>query len=123
MTMLEPVPEEDGSQLSNPHLLRIDVIKVTEYLLNSDHPIGAAKAKFFKGVGFSVAKVEEFVDALRTHAAQNKIASVIPHDYGVKTVIDCFLPTPSGKPYCIRSVWNDHQDGHPPRLITAHPLD
>src|SRR5262245_3435324 len=122
MTMLEPMPEEDGPRLPNPHLLRIEAIKVTAYLLNSDHPVGAAKAKFFRSVGFSGAKVEEFVAALRRHAAQNKIASVIPHDYGVKTVIDCYIPTPCGKPYCIRSVWNDHQDGAPPKLVTAHPL-
>jgi hypothetical protein len=122
MNSLEPVPGEAGSQLSNPHLLRVEATKVTEYLLSSDHPKGAAKAKFFKGVGFSDKNVEEFVGALRTHAAQNKIADVIPHAYGMKTVIDCLMPTPSGKPYCIRSVWNDHQDGEPPKLITAHPL-
>jgi hypothetical protein len=122
MNSLEPVPEEEGSLLSNPHLLRVEVTKVTDYLLSSNHPKGAAKAKFFKGVGFSEEKVEEFVAALRTHAAQNKIADVVPHTYGVKTVIDCFMPTPSGKAYCIRSVWNDHQDGAPPKLITAHPL-
>jgi hypothetical protein len=122
MNSLEPVPGEEGSLLSNPHLLRVEATKVTGYLLSSDHPKGAPKAKFFKGVGFSDENVEEFVAALRTHAAQNKSADVVPHPYGVKTVIDCFMPTPSGKPYCIRSVWNDHQDGAPPKLITAHPL-
>ena len=121
--MSSPEPaDEEGSRLANPHLLRVETTKVTDYLLSSDHLLGAAKAKFFKGVGFSDQNVEEFITALRTHAAQNKIADVVPHPHGVKTVIDCFMPTPSGKDYCIRSVWNDHQDGAPPRLITAHPL-
>ena len=54
MSSLEPVQEEEGSRLSNPELLRVEATKVTDYLLSSDHPKGAAKAKFFKGVGFSV---------------------------------------------------------------------
>ncbi|MEJ0070343.1 MAG: hypothetical protein WDO24_18375 [Pseudomonadota bacterium] len=47
---------------------------------------------------------------------------MIKHKFGVKMVVDCFMPTPSGKPYCIRSVWNDHLDGLPPKLITALPV-
>lgn len=108
--------------LPNPHLLRVDASKVRNYLLNLNHAEGQGKAKFFTAVGFSEENVDQFVDALRVHAAHNKIADVIAHAYGVKTVIDCFMPTPSGKPYCIRSVWNDHGDGEPPKLITAHPL-
>ncbi|MBR1199327.1 hypothetical protein JQ574_25345 [Bradyrhizobium sp. AUGA SZCCT0158] len=121
MTTLEPL-REDGSWLIDAHLLRVETIKVTDYLLCSDHPRGGGKAKFFESVGFSKENVQEFAAALRTHAAKNQIAEVVPHSYGVKTVIDCFMPTPSGKDYCIRSVWNDHGDGAPPKLITAHPL-
>jgi hypothetical protein len=95
---------------------------MTEYLLNREHPVGGAKAKFFRGIGFSEKNVEEFAAALRQQAAQNKIAEVVPHEYGKKTVVDCFMPTPSGKFYCIRSVWNDLEDGLPPKLITAVPL-
>jgi hypothetical protein len=108
--------------LSNPQSLHVETAKVTDYLLNSDHPIGGSKAEFFKAVGFSRENVDQFIAALRTHAAQNKIANVILHRYGVKTVVDCFMPTPSGNAYCIRCVWNDHQDGAPPKLVTAHPL-
>jgi hypothetical protein len=121
MTTLEPGGDEE-KRLRAPHLLRVETAKITDYLLNLDHPIGAGKAKFFKGVGFSEEKVEEFAAALRTHAAQNNIADVVRNSYGVKTVIDCFMPTPSGTAYCIRSVWNDYLDGAPPKLITAHPL-
>lgn len=121
MTKHEPLREE-GSRLVDPHLLRVEAAKLTDYLLSSDHPKGAGKAKFFKGVGFSKEKIEEFAAALRIHATNNKIVEVVAHPYGVKTVVDCFMPTPSGTEYCIRSVWNDYKDGDPPRLITAHPL-
>jgi hypothetical protein len=75
--------------LSNPQSLHVETAKVTEYLLNSHHPRGRSKAAFFKAVGFSELNVDEFVAALRMHAAQNKIANVILHPYGVKTVVDC----------------------------------
>ncbi len=113
---------DDVACIPNPHLLRVEITKVVGYLLNPDHPKGAAKAKLFQAVGFSTEKVDEFIAALRQQAATNKIADVIEHSHGVKTVVDCFMPTPSGRPYCIRTVWNDHLDGAPPRLVTAHPL-
>ncbi|MBV9995467.1 MAG: hypothetical protein JO127_09655 [Caulobacteraceae bacterium] len=112
----------EGDYLPDPHLLRIDDSKVTEYLLNITHAKGGAKASFFLSVGFSLDKIEEFKAALREHAAQNKIAKVEPHPYGQKSVVDCSLATPSGAKPCVRVVWNDHADGAPPRLITAHPL-
>ena len=110
------------SYLPDPHLLRVEPSKVSDYLLNSDHPIGGAKAAFFKSVGFSVEKIEQFVDALRAHARDNKIVNVVANEFVVKTMIECSMPTPSGKTYCIRSVWGDHRDGTPPRLITALPV-
>jgi hypothetical protein len=112
-------PEQ--SWLPDPHLLRIEESKVTEYLLSSSHPKGKGKAKFFFGLGFSIDQVEEFIAALRQHAADNAILEIVHHDYGTKTTIECFMPTPSGQSSCIRSVWNDHGDGSQPKLVTAFP--
>jgi len=108
--------------MPNPHLLRVEANKIKHYLLNLDHVEGGGKAKFFRAVGFSDEAIGEMVEAFRGHAANNKIAEVIPHPYGVKTVVECFMETPTGKPYCIRSVWNDHLDGEPPKLVTAVPI-
>jgi hypothetical protein len=121
MSAIEPA-KEDNTWLPDAHLLRVDDSKVTAYLLNLDHPIGGGKAKFFRSAGFTPENIDEVIDAFRAHAAENKIADVIDGPHGVKTVIDCFMVTPSGKSYCIRAVWIDHQDGNPPRLATAHPL-
>lgn len=122
MTSIEPVSNGEPSWLPDPHLLRVKAAKMTEYLLKVDHPIGAAKAKFFRGVGFSEEDLELFAASPRQQATQNKIADVVPHQYGVKTVVDCFMSTPCGRDYCIRTVWNDHEDGAPPKRITAYPL-
>jgi len=111
-----------GRWLPHPQLLRIDDTKITGYLLNLDHPDGAAKAKFFLSKGFSLERLEEFKIALRSHAEANEIAAEEAHAYGVKSIVECAMEMPSGSSWCIRAVWNDHQDGRPPRLITAHPL-
>jgi hypothetical protein len=121
MSSVEPVNEACPG-LPNSHLLRIERQKISNYLLNLNHPQGSAKARFFKSIGFSEEGEAEFTTALRNHAAQNRVACVISHRYGVKTVVECFLAAPDGRSYCIRSVWNDHLDGQPPRLITAHPV-
>lgn len=121
MSSLDPASEEEAG-MPDPHLLRVEASKITDYLLNLDHTDGHGKAKFFRGVGFSEDTVDEMIDAFRGHAAKNKIAQIVEHPYGIKTVVECFMATPSGKPYCIRSVWNDHLDGEPPKLVTAVPL-
>ncbi len=120
MSSLEP--GQEAAWIPDPHRLRVEVSKIKDYLLNLDHVEGYGKAKFFRGVGFSEGTIDEMVEAFRGHAANNKIAQIFEHPYGVKTVIECFMETPAGKPFCIRSVWNDHLDGKPPRIVTAVPL-
>jgi hypothetical protein len=115
-------PASADAYMSRPDNLRIDQTKITEYLLNSRHPVGGSKARFFTSQGFSLESWEELQSALRTHAVTNKISKIVKHEYGKKLIVDCLLKSPSGKEYCIRVVWNDHLDGNPPKLITAHPL-
>lgn len=120
--MSGPEPAQEEAWMPDPHMLRVEASKIKDYLLNLDHVEGHGKAKFFRAVGFSEEATDEMVEAFRRHAGNNKIARVVEHPYGVKTVVECFMETPAGKPYCIRSVWNDHLDGKPPKLVTAVPL-
>ncbi len=120
MSGVELAQEEAG--MPDPQLLRVEASKIKDYLLNLEHAEGRGKAKFFRAVGFSEEATDEMVDAFRRHAETNKIAQVVEHSYGVKTVVECFMETPAGKAYCIRAVWNDHLDGKPPKLVTAMPL-
>ncbi|NKJ37349.1 DUF6883 domain-containing protein [Rhizobium sp. SG570] len=116
-------PPDQQLWIGNPQDLRIADNKVADYLLNSNHQIGAAKAKFFEGVGHKREDIESFKETMREHAACNPIASVEKHAFGTKMVVDCFVGMPNGRGYCIRTVWNDHGDGLPPILITAHPIE
>ena len=120
--MSGPESAQEEAWMPDPHMLRVEVSKVKDYLLNLDHAEGGGKAKFFRAAGFSEDATDKLVEAFRRHAGNNKIAKVVQHAYGVKTVVECFMEMPVGKPYCIRSVWNDHLDGKPPKLVTAVPL-
>ena len=49
--------------------------KVENYLLDSGHPIGSGKAKFFTHFGFRRENGQILAIALRTHAEENPVAS------------------------------------------------
>ncbi len=108
------VPYADG--------LRVEMSKITGYLLNLEHCIGGAKAQYFIARGFSVEDWEVFAGALRNHAKHNRVVSIRESEYGSKYVVDCTIATPNGDDWCLRAVWIDHGDDLGPRLVTAHPL-
>jgi len=100
----------------------IEEKKITEYLLQSTHPVGGAKAKFFHARGFSSAEWESFADALRHHAKHNPISRIKTTPFATNYSLDCNLPTPDKSNSCIRTVWEIRPEDSRPRLITAHPL-
>ena len=111
-----------GDFILDPDALRVEEAKVVKYLLNLDSGVGWGKAKFFLAQGFSIEEWTNFADALRNHAESNPIAAIQQSEWGVKYVVECTIAAPKGDSYCIRVVWNHHEDGSAPRLITAHPL-
>jgi hypothetical protein len=60
-------------KLPNPHLIRVESDKITEYLLNSTHPYGASKAQFFTRFGFERQKWEDLAAALLEHGRDNEV--------------------------------------------------
>jgi hypothetical protein len=108
--------------LPGKELARVEEAKITGYLLESEHPVGGPKAKFFLGRGFRVCDWESFADALRHHARQNRVSRVKTTAFATNYSLDCSLPTPDQSSPCIRTVWEVRADDARPRLITAHPL-
>lgn len=95
--------------------------KVVAYLLNPDHPDGWGKAAFFTRFGFSKRAWNVLAAALRKHALENGVASVVTTPLGVRYVIEGPIEAPNGRTPDIRSVWF-HEGNLPPRLVTAYPL-
>jgi len=100
----------------------VDRRKITEYLLPTTHPDGAAKAAFFLRFGFVSGDWPVLADALREHGQAYEVTNSVASEYGVRYTVDGALRTPDGRNPVIRTVWMTEEGSESPRLITAHPL-
>lgn len=99
----------------------VERAKVADYLLSASHPIGRAKARFFKRFGFRDDRPEELVAALLAHINDHEISDIQATVYGVRYRVDGALQSPDGRDPHVSSVWII-LDGEPnPRFITAFP--
>ena len=94
--------------------------KITDYLLDPNHPFGGSKARFFLHCGFSPADWRTMAEALAEHPVLNPVESTTATRYGAKYVVRCSLATPDGRNPCVVTVWMKDGDA-PPRLVTAYP--
>ena len=65
----------------------VDAAKVERYLLSPTHPIGRAKADFFKRFGFRQDAPEELTDAVLAHVREHVIADAVASDHGTKIAL------------------------------------
>jgi hypothetical protein len=101
--------------------LIVEKEKIIAYLLNPNHPVGGAKAKFFQEFGFRREKWEELAEALREHGARNEITTSAETEFGARYSVSGPLTTPSPVRPNIVSVWQKDHGSIAPRLITAYP--
>ena len=97
--------------------------KVQDYLLNPDHPIGGAKARFFLSMGYSREHYEQLIADLILHGHSGAVTEEKKSPYGVKFVVDGPLLAPNGREYPLRTVWMEQSPGTFVLLITAQLLD
>ena len=101
-------------QLPNQDQAHIDRRKITDYLLNRDHPDAKGKSAFFcsrYGTDWQTLR-----DDLRAHAT-HPVATVNETRHGTLYVIEQNL---QGAP--VRSVWIIRTGESFPRLVTAYPI-
>jgi hypothetical protein len=97
--------------------------KIAFYLLNTNHPTGQGKAKFFMSRGFRINDPGQLERALGRHPeTAREIARVVTPDGQTKRVFECELDVPTGVPPCIRSVWIEESQGGRLRFVTAYPF-
>lgn len=99
----------------------VEMRKITEYLLNFNHPDGASKAQFFYSFGFSNDAPEWLLNALSAHPATNRVVSEQSSPRGEKVLVECRMQSVDGRDPCIRTVWIKEGATAPYRLITAYP--
>ena len=95
--------------------------KLTNYLLNVDHPAGGPKALFFIANDFNPDTPDTFATALLLHADTHPIRSELVHPRGVNRLIRGELVTPSGRHPIIDVVWVQDEGVTLQRLVTAYP--
>lgn len=61
--------------------------KLTQYLLNFDHPDGASKAAFYEAMGFNLSNVEELEIELLRLINDNEINTVSENQHGTKYIV------------------------------------
>jgi len=96
--------------------------KLTAYLLSLSHPVGRAKARFFRRLGFDGSNADRLRNELIDLAQRADVASTECTAHGTKYVVDGLLSTPSGDEAAVRTVWII-EDSRPdaPRFVTAYP--
>jgi hypothetical protein len=109
-------------RLPNADLAVVDRAKITEYLLNSEHPDNGGKAAFFVTLEFSRSDWEPFANALRRLALTADVTESMETMHGKKYIVDGELENPAGKKARVRSIWIIDAGVDFPRLVTAYPL-
>ncbi len=97
--------------------------KLTDYLLRADHPVGGAKAAFFRSFGFALDRPDVLADALADHPERNPVAGTETSAWGMKYLVRCTIRTPDGRDPCVLSVWFVPPGSNLARLVTAYPND
>lgn len=92
-----------------------------EYLLAIDHPIGRAKARFFRALGFDQRAWARLQEALQRPAADGEAEEQMPSPYHRKFLVRGSLVGPGGVAAPLVSMWIVVQDDDRPRLVTAYP--
>ena len=97
--------------------------KITGYLLSLTHEKGKSKAKFFRGIGFNDANIDEFEKALLKIGKSNEVKEIDKKKskYVIKYIIRGLIDAPNGKQYKVKTVWAVDVGSEIPHLSTAHP--
>ena len=101
---------------------QIDPAKVQQYLLSPSHPIGRAKARFFRRLGFTASRWEELRDALLRHAGTGDATAAAASPFGQKYLVRGILQGPRNVAAVV-SVWIVRANADDPVFVTAYPED
>jgi len=109
-------------RLPNAEFAVVEPAKITEYLLNPEHPDNGGKAAFFVALEFSQSDWDMFANALRRLALTADVTESMETMHGKKYIVDGELENPAGKEAWVRSIWIIDAGTDFPRLVTAYPF-
>lgn len=95
--------------------------KLTDYLLSESHPVGKAKARYFKKIGYSEKNVAQLRENLIQIAVSNAVSEDVRTVFGIKYIVDGTVVSPAGIRIRLRTVWIIETGESLPRFVTAYP--
>ena len=99
----------------------MDIRKLLEYCLNSQHPRGRNKARVFASVGIRETGAEELRKALLAAAVEAEAKFGVANEFGQRYVLD-FDIVRKGRTVTIRSTWIVRIGDNLPRLTSCYVL-
>jgi hypothetical protein len=107
--------------LPNSEQLIVEREKIVGYLLDSTHPYGASKARFFRAFGFRAEDWETLTQALREHGCEHDVVRTTETGFGARYEVEGEIRAPDGRRPRVKTVWQFDRGQIAPRLITAYP--
>ena len=108
-------------KLPNAEQCEVEESKIKDYLLNSSHPVGGSKARFFLDMGFRSDTWQVFAETLRRHGLSRDIVSSRETKFGTHFVVAGLLRPAAGNERDVCTVWQLNRGTVAPRLVTAYP--
>ncbi len=84
--------------------IRVDGVKVRDYLLNPNHPQNSGKAALFEAFGFTRNAWRVLADSIASHLLAHPPSMGTETVHGTKFVAECAMPTPDGRNPCMTTV-------------------
>ncbi len=109
-------------KLPNGDRAVVELVKLTDYCLNLDHPRGKHKARvFLAACGFSPENAELMREQLLDAAVHEEALSGPPMSHGQRFVVECELAGPTGRAR-VRTAWIVRSGEDFPRFVSAYVL-
>lgn len=95
--------------------------KITQYLLDINHPDGGPKATFFLNHGYILTSWFLLAADLRLHGQTHPVSGQRPTTGGTNYSVIGPLAMPDGVTRTVKTVWYIGTNGTQPSLATAYP--
>jgi hypothetical protein len=102
--------------------LIVRVEKITDYLLNLNHPDGRPKALFFIANGLNGSSPEPFITLLYKHFETNSNNLILETQFGTKFIIEGNMTMPNGSIHLLRSIWIREHENKFIKFVTAYKI-
>jgi len=99
-------PGGAGKTLPGVEKATVDSRKVTDYALNSNHPVGGNKAKVFESaLGYNPSNAQELIKQLQSKLPSSEAVLGKLDQYGQRYTVDIPITGPNGKTAIVRTGW------------------